>query len=64
MAGKSFDRLVVIERAGSKNAKAAWLCVCECGERSIVVGAHIREGITKSCGCLRRENLYPHTDKG
>jgi hypothetical protein len=64
MVGKRFDRLVVIERAGSQNAKAAWLCRCRCGEMTVVVGAHLRENLTKSCGCLQRETQYPHADKG
>jgi hypothetical protein len=56
MIGKHYGRLVVIGRVGSRHGKAAFVCACEWGERSIVVGAHIREGV-KSCGCLRRENL-------
>lgn len=32
-----------------------WECVCECGERVTVQEYDLREGIIKSCGCLKSE---------
>ena len=64
MSGKRFGRLVVIERAGSRNDKASFWCLCDCGTETITTGAHLRENMTKSCGCLQRERQFPHTDKG
>jgi hypothetical protein len=29
-----------------------WLCECECGKETIIRGNNIRNGKTKSCGCL------------
>ena len=34
-----------------------WLCKCECGIEKIVNGYHLRQGHTKSCGCLSKENI-------
>jgi len=34
-----------------------WLCLCDCGNKSIVWGPNLRGGRTSSCGCLRAEQL-------
>jgi hypothetical protein len=60
MLGKRFGRLVVTERAGSDQSHASsqslalWRCICDCGTEITAVGAHLRRGSTRSCGCLRR----------
>jgi 5-methylcytosine-specific restriction endonuclease McrA len=33
-----------------------WLCLCDCGQETTTYGAYIRNGDTKSCGCLLHEN--------
>lgn len=48
--GDKFGKLTV-ERFADK--KHYFACVCECEERTIVYGSHLRCGDTKSCGCLR-----------
>ncbi len=56
MKGKKFNRLVVIERCGSdKKGQAAWLCLCNCGKKTVVTGVYLRNGDTKSCGCLIKD---------
>lgn len=59
MVGKKYGRLTVIERADdyvcNSGNEAQWLCECECGNKVKVIGSHLRSGVTKSCGCLRRE---------
>ena len=56
LTGQQFGRLTVISFAGTdKNGKALWNCQCECEKQIIVVGTDIRNGHTKSCGCLRNE---------
>ena len=53
MTGRRFGRLLVVERAGSnKRGHARWLCICECGGSAIATGHHLRNGHTRSCGCL------------
>lgn len=34
-----------------------WFCQCDCGKTSVVRGAYLRNGHTKSCGCLKEERL-------
>lgn len=59
LIGMRFDRLMVIDRAGS-NAKrhALWRCRCDCGRVVTVAGYNLRrpDAPTRSCGCLRSEN--------
>ena len=53
LTGQTFDRLTVVERAGSNaRGRATWLCHCECGNDVIVVGNALLRRNTKSCGCL------------
>lgn len=51
MAGCSHGALEVISYAGNSR----WNCVCSCGNTSVVSGSNLRNGHTKSCGCLSRK---------
>jgi hypothetical protein len=56
MAGQKFNRMLVIERAGTNQSrKALWKCLCDCGTEKIVSGRDLRCGHIKSCGCLNVE---------
>ncbi len=37
-------------------APTAWQCICDCGHTVIVKTNYLRQGETKSCGCLNREH--------
>lgn len=67
LLGKTFGQLTVIERVNT-HGKAAYKCVCVCGQEIIVIGAQLLHGKTKSCGCLRksiaRKNMETIKDKG
>lgn len=59
--GHRFGRLLVIAPAeSSKNGLGRWVCQCDCGNiTSPIAGSALRNGHTKSCGCLRtRHNSY------
>lgn len=56
--GQSFDRLTVISIEWVKKNKTtvAWaLCSCSCGNTISVRVYNLKNGTTKSCGCLRDE---------
>jgi hypothetical protein len=59
MAGRRFGRLLVLAPAGcwyeGRARRAAWRCVCDCGNTITTTGARLREGTTRSCGCWQRE---------
>lgn len=53
ITGQRFGRLTVLHRFGtSSQGTATWLCLCDCGKECIVIGAAMRKGNTRSCGCL------------
>ena len=54
LLGQRFGNLVVIQEAQNKdNGRTAWLCQCDCGNTKIIGTKELRNGETKSCGCLR-----------
>lgn len=56
ITGMKFGRLTALEPAGSnKFNKVLWRCKCDCGANTIVAGTSLRNGETRSCGCLHRE---------
>lgn len=60
MTGKRFNMLTVVSRAESKNGKAYWNCVCDCGNETTVSGTNLRSGAVKSCGCLLKKEKDTH----
>jgi hypothetical protein len=59
ITGQKFGRLTVIKRSMPNNKKRGtyWSCLCECGNTKVVVGSNLKNGTTKSCGCIHREQL-------
>jgi hypothetical protein len=58
LEGGTFGRWFVVERADNdKWGAARFDCICECDTRRLVKGASLREGASKSCGCLHRDLL-------
>lgn len=57
LTGRKFGRLTVTGLAATraKSARAEWSCLCECGKRCQVVGANLKDGNVRSCGCMRSE---------
>lgn len=59
LTGEQFGKLTVKSRYGyDKYNKITWKCSCECGSEDVVVLGHeLRSGSTKSCGCIKRNNM-------
>lgn len=57
LTGKKFNRLTVVKRVlpNAKWNSLRWLCKCDCGTEKIVLGGSLKNGNTKSCGCLHNE---------
>lgn len=54
---KRYGKLTVLKRVGNDNKGCAtWLCKCDCGRNCIVLGYRLRNGATKSCGCIKGKN--------
>lgn len=63
LSGRRFGRLTAYSFAhvtlSSGRVMAAWLCICDCGNKKIIQGHHLRGGKTESCGCLLFEFKRP-----
>lgn len=57
LTGKRFGRLVVLEKAPSKNKRTMWKCQCDCGTIKNISAIGLVKGTTKSCGCYNLEKL-------
>lgn len=59
LIGQKFGKLTVIKLYEiNKRKQAVWECLCECGNKTNVLGYNLRKGFTKSCKCLIRQDLY------
>lgn len=58
LSGRTFGRLAVAEIAGrAPNGDMLWRCLCDCGQETTVRGYALRQGMTRSCGCLYMERI-------
>ena len=58
LTGQVFDKLTVIDCAGKLDGRRYfWNCKCECGNVKAILGASLRNGNTKSCGCGKYDGL-------
>ena len=67
MTGERYGKLVVIGRnpINNKQNKPLWLCQCDCGSITTVTRRRLINGMTKSCGCYRKEQAKEqHTTHG
>ena len=55
--GDKFGRLTVLREleTRARNGDRRFLCRCDCGGEAEVDSRHLRDGRTRSCGCLARE---------
>lgn len=56
LIGQIFGKLKVLQRASNNRwGNPRWWCQCDCGNSKITEGSSLRNGSTRSCGCLQRE---------
>jgi hypothetical protein len=52
LTNQKFGKLAVIEHAGtSKNNKALWKCICDCGTTKTIIGSDLTSDKSTTCGC-------------
>ena len=54
LTGQKFGKLTAIEKV---NNEGYWKWQCECGKQKIIKADSVKSGRTRSCGCLRLEDL-------
>lgn len=55
LTGKRFGRLVVLKPHDRRNRAWRWVCKCDCGKETIGIGAKMKSGLKKSCGCYKTD---------
>lgn len=55
--GKKFGRLTAIEFVGIENKSAIYKFQCDCGNIIITSMHRVKQGNTKSCGCLKQDSV-------
>ena len=61
--GKKFNNLLVLNIAGrNKYNRPLYECQCDCGNKIIVEATKVKNGATKSCGCLQRKVARKHLE--
>lgn len=61
LTGQKYNKLTPLYRVeNNKENKAQWMCKCDCGNLVVVVSRDLRNGNTKSCGCLNDEKRHSH----
>jgi hypothetical protein len=54
LTGERFNMLTVVRCVGFVKGRSAWLCKCDCGNETVLLGRHLRN--RRSCGCLATNN--------
>jgi hypothetical protein len=64
ITGLRFGRLVVLGKDPQSRPRIVrWLCLCDCGNSVSVLGYSLRDGHTKSCGCLSIDTVVARSSK-
>ena len=52
LRGVRFGRLLATHFLRFNKTIAVWYCVCDCGNETAVLSTNLKNGGTRSCGCL------------
>ena len=64
ISGQRFGRLVAIQPTMMRSCTyVVWECKCDCGNTVLVASNQLRNGNTKSCGCLRKDYITKELTK-
>lgn len=56
LLGKKFDRLTAVEKTDKRiNKHVVWKFLCDCGNEHFAMASEVKNGRTRSCGCLVSE---------
>lgn len=56
LTGQKFGRLTISGATDKrKNGYIIWRCICSCGNEVFVSTRHLKNGDSRSCGCLQKE---------
>lgn len=57
LTGQKFNRYTFLKYdCSDKHGQARWLCRCDCGTEKVVSANCVKQGKTKSCGCIPKKH--------
>ncbi len=57
LTGQKFNKLTVVRRTDNHGKCVRWLCRCDCGKEISIIGSSLKNGNTRSCGCIKLNDL-------
>jgi len=58
LIGERFGKLLVTGESDERSGRQImWDCMCDCGNTTRVRTANLKDGVTRSCGCLHLESV-------
>jgi hypothetical protein len=61
IVGNRYGMLEVLSYVGKdKHSKTLWMCRCDCGKMTEVIGSNLQKGNSNSCGCARKDSITKH----
>lgn len=59
LLGKTFNRLLVLEKTSDRanNGEIFWVCLCKCGNIRHIQTSSLLNGNTQSCGCYNKDRV-------
>lgn len=55
ITGNLYGQLTVLSESLPRSEPTRWICRCSCGNTKEIIGSSMKNGSTKSCGCLHIE---------
>lgn len=65
LTGQKFNKLTVLCKSNKRDNSGSiyWKCKCDCGNETLVITKHLKNGHTKSCGCLHIQQAKEQAKK-
>lgn len=60
--GQKYGKLLVLKRLGVEDKIAIWLCLCDCGNETVVRGYRLAKKGNPSCGCHLKDSRRPYAN--
>jgi len=60
ITGHKYNKLLVLRQVEDINGRKAFECLCDCGNLTKTTSKRLRNGNTKTCGCLYKTNAVKH----
>ena len=57
LSGRKYGKLTVLRRSDRTGKYVYFDCICDCGNEVTVRATDLKDGTTKTCGCIKKKNI-------